>query len=118
MHAPMVDPTGQQHETTREGSNAMSTAVLINAFEVPAGQDEAFLRDWEAARDFMQRQAGYVSTRLHQSLDPAARFRFINVAEWASPQDFQAAIGSEEFRELAKNGVPGSPALYEVVRSI
>ncbi len=37
---------------------------------------------------------------------------------WASPHDFQAAVGSEEFREIAKSGPPGSPALYEVVRSM
>ena len=117
MHAPMVDPTGQ-HETTREGSNAMSTVVLINAFEVPAGQDEAFLRGWEAARDFMQRQAGYVSTRLHQSLDPTARFRFINVAEWASPADFQAALNDPEFVKL-RQAIPFAhyPSVYQVIRT-
>jgi heme-degrading monooxygenase HmoA len=63
----------------------------------------------------MRRQPGFVSTRLHRALRPDARFRFIKVAEWASPQDFQAALGSEEFREIAKGGPPGSPALYEVV---
>ena len=117
MHAPIVDPTGQ-HETTQEGSNAVSTAVLINAFEVPAGQDEAFLQGWEAARDFMQRQPGYVSTRLHQSLDPTARFRFINVAEWQSPADFQAALNHPEFVQL-RQAIPFAhyPSVYQVVRT-
>ena len=82
MQAPIVTPAAQ-HDTTHARSSAIATVVLINAFEVPMGEDEAFLRGWEAARDVMQRQAGYVSTRLHQSLDPTARFRFINVAEWA-----------------------------------
>ena len=94
------------------------TVILINPFEVPEGTaDEDFLRGWERAADYMREQPGFVSTRLHRALAPDARFRFINIAEWDSPQDFQAAVTSEEFRELAKHGPPGSPALYEVVRS-
>jgi heme-degrading monooxygenase HmoA len=93
--------------------------ILINPFEVPAGtNDEDFLRGWERAADYMRQQPGFVSTRLHRALRPDARFRFINVAEWESPQDFQAAVGSEQFREIAQGAAPGSPALYEVVRSV
>ena len=94
------------------------TVILINAFEVPEGTaDDDFLRGWQRAADYMREQPGFVSTRLHRALGPDARFRFINVAEWASPQDFQAAVSSEQFREIAMSGPPGSPALYEVVRS-
>ena len=116
MEAPTTNPTGQ-HETTQERRSDMSTVVLINAFEVPSGEDETFLRGWEAAREFMQRQPGYVSTRLHQSLDPAARFRFINVAEWASPADFQAALNHPEFVRM-RQAVPFAhyPSVYQVIR--
>ena len=94
------------------------TVILINPFEVPESTaDDDFLRGWERAAEYMREQPGFVSTRLHRALAPDARFRFINVAEWASPQDFQAAVGSERFREIAMEGPPGSPALYEVVRS-
>ena len=93
--------------------------ILINPFEVPPGtDDEQFLRGWERAADYMRVQPGFVSTRLHRALTPDARFRFVNVAEWASPQDFHAAVGSDEFREIAKGGGPASPALYEVVREL
>ena len=117
MQASIANPKGQ-HETTPERSSAMSTAVLINAFEVSPGQDEAFLRGWEAARDFMQRQPGYLSTRLHQSLDPTARFRFINVAEWATPADFQAALNHPEFVAM-RQAIPFAhyPSMYQVVRA-
>jgi heme-degrading monooxygenase HmoA len=95
------------------------SVILINPFEVPEGtEDEDFLRGWERAAEYMRQQPGFVSSRLHRALAPDAPFRFINVAEWASPQDFQAAVGSEEFREIAKGGAPGAPALYEVVRSV
>jgi hypothetical protein len=39
-------------------------AVLINAFEVPDGADEAFLQAWESARAFLRTQPGYLSARL------------------------------------------------------
>ena len=95
------------------------TVILINPFEVPDGtNDEDFLRGWERAAEYMRQQPGFVSTRLHRALAPDARFRFVNVAEWESPQAFQAAVGSEEFREIAGGASPGSPALYEVVRSL
>ena len=93
--------------------------ILINPFEVPEGtDDEEFLRGWERAAEYMREQPGFVSSRLHRALAPDARFRFINIAEWASPQDFQAAVTSVEFRAIAGGAAPGSPALYEVVRSI
>ena len=117
MQAPIVNATGQ-HETADPRRSAMTSVVLINAFEVPPEQDEAFLRGWEAARDFMQRQPGYVATRLHRSLDPAARFRFINVAEWQSPADFQAALTHPEFVAL-RQAIPFAhyPSVYQVVRT-
>ena len=94
------------------------SVILINPFEVPEGtDDEEFLRGWQRAADYMRQQPGFLSSRLHRALAPDARFRFINVAEWASPQDFQAAVTTEQFREIARGAGPGSPALYEVVRS-
>jgi heme oxygenase (mycobilin-producing) len=90
-------------------------AVLINAFEVPEGDDEAFLRAWEGARAFLSAQPGYLSTRLYRSLSPNADFRFVNVALWQSPQVFQAAISQPEFRN-APVPFASHASLYEVVR--
>ncbi len=93
--------------------------ILINPFEVPEGtNDEDFLRGWERAAVYMSEQPGFVSSRLHRALAPNARFRFINVAEWESPADFQAAVGTPEFRELAGDGPAGSPSLYAIVKEI
>ena len=93
--------------------------ILINPFEVSDGaSDEDFLRGWERAAEYMREQPGFISTRLHRALAPDARFRFINVAEWESPEAFQGAVTNEAFRDLARGAAPGSPALYEVVRTI
>src|SRR5215813_5256297 len=62
----------------------MPPVILINPFEVPEGKDEAFLAEWEAAKAFMERQPGYLSTRLHRSRAFNTWFRFINVAEWGN----------------------------------
>ena len=95
----------------------MANVVLINAFEVPSGKEEEFLQGWEEAREFMQLQKGYVATRLHRSLDPGARFRFINIAEWATAAEFQAALTHPTFVKL-REAVPFThyPSLYEVIR--
>jgi heme-degrading monooxygenase HmoA len=90
--------------------------VLINAFEVPPGSDEAFLESWERSREFLRSQPGYVSTRLHRSLTPTADFRFVNVALWESPEAFRAATGHPDFRATA-GPFTSHPSLYEVVRA-
>jgi heme oxygenase (mycobilin-producing) len=88
--------------------------VLINLFEVPAGADEGFITAWERARDFLQAQDGYRSTALHKSLGPDAEFRFVNLAEWASPAAFQAATAQPDFSG-GQMPFPAHPGLYRVV---
>jgi heme oxygenase (mycobilin-producing) len=89
--------------------------VLINAFEVPEGDDEAFLQGWERAQQFLSTQEGYLSTRLHRRLSPTADFRFVNVALWESEQAFRDATSQPEFRNTPVP-FPFHASLYEVVR--
>lgn len=91
--------------------------VLINAFEVPAGEDDDFIRSWEQARDYLSTQPGYISTALHQSVTPNADFRFVNIGRWASAEAFRAAVESPGFREAGRIPYPAHPALYRVVRT-
>jgi heme-degrading monooxygenase HmoA len=94
----------------------MAHAVLINVFEVPQGRDEEFMAGWEKARQFMGQQRGYVSTALHRSLDPAARFRYINVAVWETPEDFYAALNDPEFVAMRNaTPFPHYPSVYTVI---
>jgi heme oxygenase (mycobilin-producing) len=98
---------------------ARAEVVLINVFEVPAGQEEAAVAWWERARDFLVMQPGYVSTALHRARTPDARFKLVNVARWTSPEAFQAATA----RMRAAVGPPTveglrfDAALYDVVRN-
>ncbi|MHA7776201.1 antibiotic biosynthesis monooxygenase family protein [Roseibium sp. M-1] len=93
-------------------------AVLINAFEVPEDRLGETIASWEKARDFLKIQPGFISTRLHQSLSPSARFQLINVAQWETPAAYQAAIAA-----LVASGITAGfgdtvfhASLYRVIR--
>jgi heme-degrading monooxygenase HmoA len=93
-----------------------NAVVLINSFEVPAGQEEAFLGGWEQGRDFLMTQDGYQSSQLHQSLEPGADFRFVDLMVWDSEAAYRRAIASPEYQSLAvPDGAHGS--IYQVVRA-
>src|SRR5260370_10055840 len=93
------DITGRAFASdTKERIHIMSTIVLINPFEVPQGQEEAFLKGWHAAAEHLRQAPGFLSTRLHESLDPQPKFRFVNVANCEPPQHFQAAIRTQAFQ--------------------
>jgi Antibiotic biosynthesis monooxygenase len=101
-HAALYEPV---HEDGRpDGTEGVT---LINAFEVEAGEDEAFIAAWRAVRDILAPQRGYLGTRLHRS--DQADFRYVNVARWSSPLMFSRAIA-----HAAGTPVPfrAHPALY------
>ena len=98
----------------------MTDAVtLINSFEVPAADAETFIAAWEKTRDYLETQPGYIDTALHQAFASDAEFQFVNIAHWASAEDFRAAIRSPGFRQtaVALAGYPSHPAVYRAVRS-
>jgi heme-degrading monooxygenase HmoA len=98
----------------------MAKVILINPFEVPKGKEEECVAFWERAAEYMKRQPGFISTRLHRVVAPGARFALINVAEWESAEHFYAATASEEFKKLVEPYMevfPHYPGLYEVIRT-
>ncbi|MDE0097754.1 MAG: antibiotic biosynthesis monooxygenase [Gammaproteobacteria bacterium] len=98
--------------------NQADAVILINPFTVPADKLNETILMWEQARNFLQKEPGYISTALHQSISPDAQYRLINIAQWESIEAFMAAtkkMGSEA--NLPRiHGVRPSPALYTVVR--
>ena len=96
----------------------MAVVTLVNCFQVPAGREDEFFSLWRQVNDHMRQKKGYLGHKLHRSLAPDARFRFVNVARWESLEDFNAAH-DEGFRTLVSQpawaAFPSSPALYEVV---
>lgn len=96
----------------------MSAVTLVNCFEVPAGREEEFFALWQQVNNYMRGKKGYLGHKLHRSLAPDARYRFVNVARWSSAADFQAAH-DDGFRALVSQpkwaAFRSTPALYEVV---
>jgi heme oxygenase (mycobilin-producing) len=97
----------------------MSTPViLINSFVVHQGKEEEFIKRWKETAQVMKEQPGFIDTKLHRSLDPNAKFQFINVAHWESAEAWQAATSTifskaqavAEQLELFEH----YPALYQI----
>ncbi|MEM7017091.1 MAG: antibiotic biosynthesis monooxygenase family protein [Pseudomonadota bacterium] len=92
--------------------------ILINPFVVPSGKLDETISMWEQARDYLQKQPGYISTALHQSVADDAHYRLINVAKWSSIELYQAA--TKKMRTEAGlpriEGVMPNPGLYRVIR--
>jgi heme-degrading monooxygenase HmoA len=98
----------------------MAKVILINAFEVQPGREDECLAFWEEAAEYMRRQPGFISTRLHRAIVPETRFPLINMAEWESAAHFETAVNREEFQQLIAPYMemcPHYPGLYEVVRT-
>lgn len=92
--------------------------VLINTFSVDPAHEQVTLEYWEAARDILEQQPGYISTKLHRSLDDDATYRFINVAQWESEAMFKSAIANmrKELPPMMIKGVAADPNLYQIIR--
>lgn len=99
---------GEGYEVIREeGTPDVDGGVaLIDLFEVPDGEDEAFLAGWDGARAGLAQQRGYLGARLHRAIGPAD-YRFVDVVRWSSP--LMVA------RAAAKIPLPSHPALYQAV---
>jgi heme-degrading monooxygenase HmoA len=91
---------------------------LVNCFEVPSGREDEFFALWQQVNKYMRGKSGYLGHKLHRSLTSDARFRFVNVAQWASLEDFNAAHDAG-FRSLVSQHAwapfQSFPTLYEVV---
>ena len=92
--------------------------TLINCFEVPAGREEEFFAAFKTVNAYMRAKKGYVSHKMHRSMMTDARYRFVNVVQWASREECEAAHDGG-FRQLITRpewaDFRSTPALYEVV---
>jgi heme oxygenase (mycobilin-producing) len=94
--------------------------TLINVFEIRPDDVERFMQQWRERADFLGRQPGFRSLRLHRALHPDSRFQLVNVAEWDSAEALQAATAQDFFQQSAQRSmqevaVAAHPAVYRVV---
>lgn len=104
---------------TDKTSSPDEPIILINAFIVPEGKEAESIAFWEKAADFMRTQPGYISTALHQTILPDAKFELINVAKWRSAEDFKNASHAMKMKGDIKpiDGLIPNPSLYKVIIS-
>ncbi|WP_128581684.1 antibiotic biosynthesis monooxygenase family protein [Neisseria flavescens] len=107
----------EQWRSKREAMQ--NSVVLINTFEVPQGKEAEALAAWQKARDFLKTQPGYISTRLHQNIDPNGKYHLVNVARWRSAEDFKATAAkmNQALPNNKPEGVTASPGLFKVIES-
>jgi heme-degrading monooxygenase HmoA len=107
--------------TATDSGNRSGPIVLINCFTVWQQRDDAFHDIWFQTSAYFREQPGYRSLRLHRAVTPDARYRWVNVAQWASEADYQASHRTEEFRRLITqkgwDDFPNLPVLYKVVEA-
>lgn len=103
-------------ESTME-NNISEAIILINPFEVPENKLEESVIYWEACRDYLKKQPGYISTKLHQSIKTGTKFQLINVAEWESAKAFTEASKKMALELGVKppEGLKANPSLYTVI---
>lgn len=91
--------------------------ILINTFEVQPGNEEQVLASWKKSREFLAAQPGFISTRLHHNIDAAGKYSFVNVAEWATAQDFQTATRKMRatLGDTLPPGTQYTPGLYTII---
>ena len=77
------------------------SVTLVNVFEVADGRDDEFVRLWQDVTRYVETQPGFVSARLHRTITPESRFRFVNIAEYESAESFKRIAASEEFQRRA-----------------
>jgi heme-degrading monooxygenase HmoA len=101
---------------------AAGAVTFINVFEVPVEQIDTFIAHWRELAKIMSTAPGFRNARLHRALSSQTRFQIINVANWESPQAWEAATANPEFqdglRALAEDAevqFSANPALYQVV---
>jgi len=89
-------------------SAEVSPVVLVNVFQVAAGDIPALLAAWEADANWMKQQPGYISTQLHQGI--AGSTVFMNYAVWESVAHFRAAFTHPEFKKAMEHYPPSAVA--------
>lgn len=65
--------------------------TLINVFEIPADQIDAFIDGWAQRARIMSTRPGFRDTRLHRAVSPEGRFQLVNVAHWDSAESYAVA---------------------------
>jgi Antibiotic biosynthesis monooxygenase len=74
--------------------------TLINIFEIRPEDVEEFLQQWQERAEFLGRQPGFRSLRLHQALQAATALDFFQQSAQHSVQEFAVAAHPAVYRAV------------------
>ncbi len=94
--------------------------TFVNVFELDPDKVDDFVVGWKERGEFMRRQPGFRSFRLHRALSPDASYQLVNVAVWDSLDAVRAATGKPEFQAMIREvgatfGAVAHPGVYTTI---
>lgn len=78
--------------------------IVVTTCQIALESASAFLQQFETARDYLMDRPGFIRHHLFENCAGDPIYRFINVAEWRSMNDFTDAFASPDFKKLIKGG--------------
>lgn len=108
-------------DTTTTGPANSGPLTLINVFEIPAEQIDAFIEGWAERARIISTHPGFRDAKLHRALSPDGRFQLVNVSSWVSAESYAAAHADPEFQASRASVVRhapqavANPQLYRIV---
>lgn len=82
------------------GVKDKSNMVLVDVVEVEPERMKGYKEMWDRAKDYMKNKPGFVSADLHVNQSQDTPIKYINIAEWRSAEEFEAALTTEEFLNI------------------
>lgn len=93
--------------------------TLMNVFNVPAEQQDAFLAEWRRTTEVFRRKPGFIETHLHRNTGVGNQtFQFINVARWESAEAWRGNHSDYKPTEYDVPGVKGHPAIFQTLINV
>lgn len=93
--------------------------TLINVFNVPEDQQDAFLAHWKQTTEVFRKKPGFIETHLHRNTGVGNQtFQFINIAKWQSAEAWRSNHEAYTPTEYNIPGVKGHPAIFETAMNV
>jgi heme-degrading monooxygenase HmoA len=98
----------------------MEPVPFLNVFELDPATADEFIEGWKERSEFMRKQPGFRSFRLHRALTPDASYQLVNVAVWDSVEALRAATSQPEFEASVRDAAArfsavAHPGVYTTV---
>jgi quinol monooxygenase YgiN len=77
-----------------------SSVLQISGFEFAAGREAEFVSEFARGKACMSSKPGFLALRMHRAIAPETRYRFIDIARWASAESFWTALRSSEMQAV------------------